>query len=281
MRRWLIKFRKLLEEAGVEKVVRPTQLQTSLTDSETTLAKMRSCGQTLRASKLLADVVISSSWGASNDNQYPAHRVILAMASEYFWDAFQDWTPEGRPTASPKDPAILEVDHSEHAISACLGIKSCLFPLDISKSDTDFIYNGSYPLKTSETRDLIDIIHLSNYWMLFDLHQNVQSLLIDKISLKSWKWSTHLLFASLVNAGLTATQFASKRRRLQQSNFAKHVTSSNRKIRAFCNRANNTRAMKNPRSKRKRTENLLIELVDSRFRRAGRCFRLFIFLPIF
>jgi hypothetical protein len=117
VRPWLARFRPLLKAAGAREIERPTRPNVQLTSADATLAAQRRVAERMRIACLLTDVVI-----VAEDVEFPAHRVVLAMASEYFADVFASGFAEGSGDASPNHPVHLQVlDHPAYAVESCLG----------------------------------------------------------------------------------------------------------------------------------------------------------------
>jgi hypothetical protein len=114
---WLAHFRPLLKAAGAREIERPTRPNVQLTSADATLAAQRRVAERMRTARLLTDVVI-----IAEDVEFPAHRVVLAMTSEYFADVFGSGFAEGSADASANHPVHMEVlDHPAHAVASCLG----------------------------------------------------------------------------------------------------------------------------------------------------------------
>ncbi|KAF5378086.1 hypothetical protein D9615_007575 [Tricholomella constricta] len=169
VQRFLLPFEKLLRASGVQEVFHPTAPPDS--DSATDSAQLASIRKTfleLRQARKLTDVIFDA--GDDIEEILPGHRTFLATYSTFFYDAFTNDIESANLLASVSNPKVVNVED--------FGSRSVRFALD-------FAYTGTIPVVSDEDLDLcLEILRLSDYWLMDRLHDEIQRLIIRKSGVK-------------------------------------------------------------------------------------------------
>jgi sacsin len=186
VRKFLRPFEKILVAAGALKVHHPgysSERDTQPSDSDKVQNIWSNFNQ-LRKEKAFIDVEFIAHVNL-NDVPDPeplfAHRVFLAASSEYFNDCFRGDFVESR-NVSPDGLHTLKVEYSWRCVRSFLGGYYPFYvvkPLRPYKCHSDYIYTGSKGDDLS-VELLVEILHLSGYYHVTDLFDDVQVEIITR-----------------------------------------------------------------------------------------------------
>ncbi|KAI0070090.1 hypothetical protein K474DRAFT_1776994 [Panus rudis PR-1116 ss-1] len=160
VRSFLKPYRKLLLKVGAKEIKNAVAPPLDLSPDEETLSSMRSSFVSMREQEQLTDVILESSDG----QKYPAHRLVLAVATRYFKDMFKrDWSESqgGSPLQIPYSGVILKVV-------------------------LDQIYTGSAE-PVNDQDDLLELLELADRWELPGLFARVERWLIPTITIGTYR----------------------------------------------------------------------------------------------
>ncbi|CAA7263802.1 unnamed protein product [Cyclocybe aegerita] len=168
VREFLKPFEKILLASGVVKVHHPVPMpknENAADDSSRKLRGMYNGFQELRRKKVLVDVVfIGYEQDEDEDESLVAHRVFLAVSSDYFADTFSSGFEESL-DGSPESPIPLNVSgHSRKCVRLVL----------------DFIYTNRFVVDNFSLDLLLSILELSHYWRVTDLFEDVQRQIVNR-----------------------------------------------------------------------------------------------------
>ncbi|KAJ3508077.1 hypothetical protein NLJ89_g5949 [Agrocybe chaxingu] len=168
VREFLKPFEKILLASGVVKVQHPMPMprnESATDESSRKLRGMYDGFQELRRKKVLVDVVfIGYEQDEEEDEPLVAHRVFLAVSSDYFADTFSSGFEESL-DGSAESPIPLDVsEHSRKCVRLVL----------------DFIYTNKFVVDNLTLDLLLDILKLSHYWRVTNLFEDVQRQIVNR-----------------------------------------------------------------------------------------------------
>ncbi|KAG5650700.1 hypothetical protein H0H81_011320 [Sphagnurus paluster] len=171
----LLGFRGLLRAAGVESVIHASIPAPDSGDgieaSSNFETQFRVSFLAMRNRRILVDVEFAANSDSGGEELLPGHRAFLAAYSDYFLDLFTNDMESENLTTSTYNPKVVNVsDYSVRAVSYAL----------------DFAYMGTTPHitidsetdSTSELDVLLEVLCLSDYWLMGSLHSAVQLQII-------------------------------------------------------------------------------------------------------
>jgi sacsin len=182
VRKFLRPFEKILVAAGALRVQHPSytpERNTQQSESEK-LQNIWSSFDQLRKEKAYIDVeFIAHATDDPNPEPLFAHRVFLAASSDYFKDYFRGDFMESR-SASQGGLHTLQVEFSWQCVRSFLGgYWHPFFNHVVLTFTSDYIYTGSKGDNIS-LELLLELLHLSNYYHITDLFDEVQGEIITR-----------------------------------------------------------------------------------------------------
>ncbi|KAG6809588.1 hypothetical protein H0H92_015655 [Tricholoma furcatifolium] len=159
LKAFLQPFEHLLWAAGAETVHHPQVPPSSKPPSDSEqLVSIRKKFSEMRKAKVLTDVVFIA--GDNETEILPCHRTFLATYSSFFYDAFSN-EMEDNLNVSVCNPKLVKVEeHSSRCVSCALGTIEDAFSEDLDL--------------------LIEILELSDFWQMSELHKKAQWLIGTK-----------------------------------------------------------------------------------------------------
>jgi len=177
VRKFLRPFETILIASGALKVKHPSYNpdHANIQRSESVkLQNIWSSFDQLRKEKAFTDVeFITCATDVLNPNPMFAHRVFLAASSEYFKEYFRgDFIESGK--RCPDGLHTLKVEYSPQCVQSFLGgYRYFLFDSSFLTFTPDYIYTGNKG-ENFTLELLLEILHLSDYYHVKDLFDEVQ-----------------------------------------------------------------------------------------------------------
>ncbi|KAL4245751.1 hypothetical protein ABKN59_001667 [Abortiporus biennis] len=162
VRRYLLEFKELLLKVGAKKVIQPVRPALQLSPAEEVLLELRTSLNEQRKGEILTDATLESTDG----QMFPVHRNILVASTEYFKGLFCGEFRE----SSQLHWQPIHVDVSGDVLAQIL----------------DHIYLGKIQ-DVDDQDDLLEMLEVSDMWMLKDLFKWVENRLILTITIGTYK----------------------------------------------------------------------------------------------
>jgi hypothetical protein len=118
---WMSNYKQLLLASGAREIHRPAAPVITLTPVEAQYRAARATVDTLRTGRKLTDVIFV----AEDGQEFVAHRIWMATASDYFLDMFAGSSgfSESSDDISPANPVRIDVQFPSIAVRVCLGME--------------------------------------------------------------------------------------------------------------------------------------------------------------
>ena len=136
---------------------------------------------------------------STDGDGFPAHRNILAAATEHFQKQFcGKWRESSQVLLAP-----IGVDVSSIALKSVLGLFPCSLFSNTRLTDigSEYIYVGTLADITTK-HDLIELLQVSDYWALTDLFAQVENQLIGTITLGTVHECEYLYISMLIGGNV-------------------------------------------------------------------------------
>lgn len=177
VRTYLSQFKDLLVAVGANEVKNAVRPELKLSPAEEVLKRFRAAFDVQRRNEQFTDVVLKS----SDDEEFVAHRTVLAAASPHFEILFTGPWAEAR-----GDVKIIPVpDVSSDILKPILGkLKHYIVNINNTEGCSDYIYTGT--LQDSQDQDdLKELLELSDAWEMRELFSIIENQLISTITLNT------------------------------------------------------------------------------------------------